>query len=224
MNKALIVRLNLLFFIGLSLILGCGASESSGGSAASGGSGGSGGDGGAGGSTSTSGCGQGPGGSGGACGAACSADGEACDDGDPCTANDTCAAGDCVGVLTCEDAACAPLCKLPEATSEWSGSYVCNQGLTNLTLTITRKGSADLTAVFAFSEHPDNPGVPSGSFNMVGTFDPNGDVVELNATDWIRKPPGFETVDLEGVLDPTQIHIDGEVLAIGCSSFSVSKQ
>ncbi len=222
MNQPMIVRLNHLF-IGLSLMLGC--SESSGGSAASGGSGGSGGAGGSGGSTSTSGgAGQGPVGNGGAGGTACSADGDACDDGDRCTASDTCAAGDCVGVLTCEDAACAPLCKLPEATSEWSGSYVCNQGLTNLTLTITRQGSADLTAVFAFSEHPDNPGVPSGSFNMVGTFDPNGDVVELDATDWIRQPQGWGTVDLEGVLDPTQSHIEGEVLFNGCSSFSVSKQ
>ena len=54
----------------------------------------------------------------------------------------------------------------------WMGEYVCPQGKTTLALTITESPTGGADAIFQFSGHPMNPGVPMGSFQMKAAMDP----------------------------------------------------
>ncbi|MFG2294252.1 protein kinase [Streptomyces sp. NPDC048603] len=113
----------------------------------------------------------------------------------------------------------------PGVVGVWRGTYRCTQGLTRLDLTVNRAGGTALRAVFAFSAHPDNPAVPSGSFTMIG-FHENGRMV-LRGDQWIVQPPGYLTVDLEAtVTGDRPAVIRGTVAAAGsaCSTFAVDRQ
>jgi hypothetical protein len=111
---------------------------------------------------------------------------------------------------------------LPAIAGIWTGTYTCVQGLTDLRLTINRSGGDAVTAIFDFSADPSNPGTPSGSFAMTGTYSANGLV--LNQDYWINQPDGYSMVNLVAP-PPTGNTIQGTVQADspGCTSFSVSR-
>ena len=109
----------------------------------------------------------------------------------------------------------------------WYGSYVCNQGLTRLQLTLrTLRGSdpRQMEAEFVFSADPDNPTVPAGSFRMTGTLDSAG-ILALKQDRWLDQPvdPSYRMVDLEGrlVIGDGQAMIRGRVTTYGCQDFAV---
>ncbi|MEW2051306.1 serine/threonine-protein kinase [Streptomyces sp. NPDC005476] len=114
----------------------------------------------------------------------------------------------------------------PEAgtdlSGQWNGSYVCNQGITGLVLTIEQSSDGTAEAVFAFYPAPSNPQVPRGSFAMAGTVE-NG-VLTLRATHWIDQPPDYLTVDLQAAPDSsTPDHLDGRIYGSGCTTFSADR-
>lgn len=110
---------------------------------------------------------------------------------------------------------------LPAIAGTWTGTYTCAQGLTGLRLTINNSGGGALTATFVFYAVPSNPGVPSGSFAMTGTYSASGLV--LNQDHWINEPSGYSMVDLVAP-PPTGNTLQGTVQAVGgCTSFSVSR-
>ncbi|MFF4960777.1 serine/threonine-protein kinase [Streptomyces sp. NPDC001222] len=107
-------------------------------------------------------------------------------------------------------------------TGQWNGSYVCNQGITGLVLTIEDHDDGTADAVFAFYPAPSNPQVPRGSFAMAGTVQ-NG-VLTLRATHWINQPPGYLAVDLQGTYDTsTPNHLDGRIYGPNCTTFSADR-
>ncbi|MFD7614739.1 serine/threonine-protein kinase [Streptomyces sp. NPDC059828] len=104
----------------------------------------------------------------------------------------------------------------------WLGTYVCNQGITGLSLTIEDEGGGVVSALFRFFPDPSNPLVPRGSFAMRGTF-LDGELA-LRGAYWIEQPPGFLMVDLAAEYDPgTPGHLDGVVYGANCLSFSVAR-
>lgn len=109
----------------------------------------------------------------------------------------------------------------------WYGSYVCNQGLTRLRLTLSAiPGSRDrIGAEFAFSADPDNPSVPTGSFLMTGVFRPADQSLTLKQERWLDQPadPSYRMVDLEGRVSvgKDQAVIRGRVPNFGCEDFAV---
>jgi hypothetical protein len=107
-------------------------------------------------------------------------------------------------------------------TGTWTGSYVCSQGETGLSLVIQAAPGGTLSAVFNFYAVPDNPGVPSGSFSLTGTYSAAG--VNLTPDQWISQPPGWEMVGLSAGL-PTQdgTVLSGNVTTPGCGTFTVSR-
>ncbi len=111
---------------------------------------------------------------------------------------------------------------LPAIAGVWTGTYTCAQGLTDLRLTINSSGGGAVTAVFAFSADPSNPGTPPGSFAMTGTYSATGLV--LNQDHWINQPDGYSMVNLVAP-PPTGNTIQGTVQAdsAGCTSFSISR-
>jgi serine/threonine protein kinase len=115
-----------------------------------------------------------------------------------------------------------PVGAAEEITGRWLGSYVCNQGITGLSLTITDEGDGDVSAVFSFFPDPRNPLVPRGSFAMSGTY-ADGALL-LDGSYWIEQPPDFLMVNLAAQYDSdTPGHLDGSVYGPNCSGFSVAR-
>ncbi|MFE5208109.1 serine/threonine-protein kinase [Streptomyces sp. NPDC056600] len=109
-----------------------------------------------------------------------------------------------------------------DLSGRWNGSYVCNQGITGLVLTVDQYQDGSVTGVFAFYPAPSNPTVPRGSFAVAGTFESG--VLTLRATNWIEQPPGYLTVDLQAAYDPSAPgHMDGRVYGANCTTFSADR-
>ncbi|MER5948597.1 protein kinase [Streptomyces sp. NPDC001904] len=107
-------------------------------------------------------------------------------------------------------------------SGQWDGNYICNQGITGLSLTIEQHGDGTADAVFSFYPAPSNPGVPRGSFAMKGTF--TGRVLTLRASRWINRPSNFDAVNLSATYDTsTPDHLDGLILGGNCSTFSTER-
>ena len=111
--------------------------------------------------------------------------------------------------------------------SPWHGSYVCNQGLTRLQLTLRPLpgGGGRMEAEFVFAPDPDNPAVPTGSFRLTGSLDPQSGRLLLKQDRWLSQPsdPSYRMVDLDGTLlvAEGQALIRGQVTTYGCQDFAV---
>jgi len=113
-------------------------------------------------------------------------------------------------------------------SAPWYGSYVCNQGLTRLRLTLRPLPGGDgnrLEAEFAFTPDPDNPSVPNGSFHLAGSLNPTSGILVLKQDRWLEQPsdPGYRMVDMEGrlIVGEGQAMIRGRVTTYGCQDFAV---
>ena len=76
-------------------------------------------------------------------------------------------------------------------SAPWHGSYVCNQGLTRMQLTLRPlpgNGGNRIAAEFVFSSDPDNPSVPTGSFSLTGTVNRNDRTLTLKQERWLEQP------------------------------------
>jgi len=118
-----------------------------------------------------------------------------------------------------------PATPAPQANSGvagvWTGTYTCAQGLTDLRLTINDSGGGALTAIFDFYADSSNPGTPSGSFAMTGTYSASGLV--LDQDHWINQPDGYSMVNLVAP-PPSGNTIQGTVEDLGgCTTFSISR-
>ena len=115
---------------------------------------------------------------------------------------------------------------LQTVTSPWHGSYVCNQGLTRLQLTLRPlSGGQRWEADFAFAPDPDNPNVPKGSFRLAGLLDRATGQLVLKQQHWLEQPDdaSYRMVDLAGALQigVGQALIRGRVTSYGCEDFAV---
>ena len=104
----------------------------------------------------------------------------------------------------------------------WTGTYVCSQGETGLRLAIQEASGGALTATFNFYAVPANPGVPSGSFTMTGTYSQAG--MHLTHGHWISEAAGYEMVDLSAPLASNGgDRLSGTVTTSGCTTFNVTR-
>ncbi|HVY88573.1 MAG TPA: hypothetical protein VG942_06870 [Hyphomonadaceae bacterium] len=109
-----------------------------------------------------------------------------------------------------------------DITGEWSGKYICGQGVTALQLHIAKGQGKAITATFIFGPLPENPTVPNGAYQMRGTFDPATSRMKLSGIKWIKAPDGYIMVGLDGHLALTGEKITGVVPDLyGCTDFEV---
>lgn len=105
----------------------------------------------------------------------------------------------------------------------WKGAYGCAQGVTGLTLTIEPPVDGVVSATYEFYAVAENPGVPSGSFRMTGSYDAGK--LSLQGSEWIDQPPGYVMVDYvsnpDVGIDPH--HLFGGVQGAGCTLFTMDK-
>ena len=100
---------------------------------------------------------------------------------------------------------------LPIRTS-WEGHYFCTQGKTAMRLTIETNPGGEAIVLFEFGPLPDNPYVPVGSYQLIGTHAPGDDgttVLELSPDKWIVQPPGYASVSLSAEIDGDHAEISG---------------
>ena len=119
--------------------------------------------------------------------------------------------------------AAAPAAAQDELRGTWRGDYVCAQGNTALALTIEPRKDGTLAALFHFEAAPDNPDVPTGCYEMQGRFTPSAGDVSLAPLRWIRRPPNYVMVGLDGRLSGDGRQIEGLVHGPGCSLFRVQR-
>lgn len=105
---------------------------------------------------------------------------------------------------------------------DWTGEYVCNQGVTGMTLRIDRV-EPDIRARYIFYRIDENPNLPSGCFTLRGAYDPASGALKLFQFEWIRQPEGWLMVDLDGVVDPLGPAFAGAVFGYNCTTFTLQK-
>lgn len=99
----------------------------------------------------------------------------------------------------------------------WVGSYTCLQGRTPLSLFVSTDTDGVPAAYFHFGKAGTDR--PEGCFTMQGTA-LNGRM-SLTAAEWRRRPVGYVTVDLNGMLSADSFA--GTVVGPGCTSFSLTR-
>lgn len=96
-------------------------------------------------------------------------------------------------------------------SGEWEGSYYGQQGKTALKLEITSiDENGNVEAVFNFSEHPDNQGVPNGKYTMTGTYNFLTKKINLMANEWINHPSGYLLLGIDADVDTEKLIISGK--------------
>jgi hypothetical protein len=109
--------------------------------------------------------------------------------------------------------------------SVWEGTYVCNQGMSSVTLTIDvdRKGNA--TARYDFGPVPSNPTVPVGAYALTGTVtrQPGGGFTgSFETTEWILHPTGYFMVPLTVETGDGRT-MTGKIQHQSCHSFQTTR-
>jgi hypothetical protein len=111
-----------------------------------------------------------------------------------------------------------PAGSAPRIAGTWKGTYLCNQGTTGLTLTLTGRPEA-LTGVFHFYPVDRNAQVQTGKFTMTGSFDTSSKVLMLRGGQWIEQPGNVYVVDIHASVDLAAGTIAGSIIGKfpGCS-------
>lgn len=105
----------------------------------------------------------------------------------------------------------------------WRGAYHCNQGNTALALTIEPRKDGSLAALFHFELAADNPGVPTGCFEMEGRFEPATGQMMLRPVRWVLRPGGYLMVGLDGLVSVEGERMEGAVRGPGCTAFRIER-
>jgi hypothetical protein len=115
--------------------------------------------------------------------------------------------------------------RLSGLAGTWEGEYTCAQGATGLKLIISEPDGTSLPAVFEFFPLPQNPGAKAGSYSMLGTLNPNGQLV-FKQQQWINQPPGYVMVDIAvtSPIEESTTQLSGDVLDSACKGFSVRRR
>jgi len=105
----------------------------------------------------------------------------------------------------------------------WVGEYLCMQEATGVTLTISSKQDDSLEAIFSFYPTKANPKAKEGEFSMKGDIDSRG-LFSLTPVSWVKRPPRFSMVRVDGQLNDEENSISGKIIYSGCSTISLSKK
>ncbi|MGA2824816.1 MAG: hypothetical protein ABSF03_01690 [Streptosporangiaceae bacterium] len=110
---------------------------------------------------------------------------------------------------------------IPTLTGTWTGTYTCSQGLTGIRLVLQAK-DGKLTGTENFFAVKGNPGVPSGSLTVTGTY--SNTATGINPGHWIKQPAGYELEHLTaGPPEAGKLH--GKVIpSSACTTFTVTKE
>jgi hypothetical protein len=130
--------------------------------------------------------------------------------------------GICLGFLIAAGLASPADAQERSAGGEWTGKYVCGQGVTGARLILSEDGSR---GVFHFYPLPENPRVPEGCFQVNGVFNATtGDLAILPSGTWYLKPRGYSPAAFTGAVDQRGQNFAGKIVGLeGCASIFMSR-
>jgi len=108
-----------------------------------------------------------------------------------------------------------------ELSGEWEGQYLCAQGLTNFTLSLSPVVGSNsvFEGTFFFFPHHSNPHVPNGKYTIKSTLMDNNGRFEINPVTWVNQPNGYIFAQMYGSLIQDGKAMKGMVNLEGCKSF-----
>ena len=136
----------------------------------------------------------------------------------------------------------------PSIEGAWEGRYVCAQGPNGASLTIkalpywpgfqvylhrllmgwlrnpetkveeVQPDHQQIEAQFRFYPLPENPGVPTGAFELTGTYNLALRILDLYPAKWLERPEGYDLVGVKGVLDEDGQSLKGALDGAGCGA------
>lgn len=109
--------------------------------------------------------------------------------------------------------------------SVWEGTYVCNQGLSAVKLTLDVGPANDVIARYDFGPVPSNPSVPQGAYLLTGSLvseGRNGFSGELTDSEWIVRPPAYFMVPL-AIETGDGKSMTGTIRHPSCTSFQATR-
>jgi hypothetical protein len=112
----------------------------------------------------------------------------------------------------------------PPSFSVWEGRYVCTQGPTAMRLTISVKPDGTARVRFDFRALPENPGVPTGAYQLIGSMLLNSDgTLELRASpdQWFDQPSGYQMVGLRAQSDAAHRTLTGRITHENCGELEL---
>ena len=104
------------------------------------------------------------------------------------------------------------------AGQRWVGSYLCAQGRTQLVLRIVDVSDLRVEAIFDFVHAASGA---AGAFRMHGSYDPATRGLLLQPGAWIRRPPNYTSVPIEGRISDDATTYAGRMLHPACGGFAV---
>src|ERR1700712_4695208 len=107
------------------------------------------------------------------------------------------------------------------AGGEWTGKYVCGQGVTGARLILSPDGSR---GVFHFYPLPDNPRVPEGCYQVTGVFNDATGALAIIPGEWYLKPRGYTGAAFSGTIEAGSQNFSGKINGLqGCASVFLSR-
>ena len=107
------------------------------------------------------------------------------------------------------------------AGGEWTGKYVCGQGVTGARLILSEDGSR---GVFHFYALPENPGVPEGCYQVTGIFNNVTGALAVVPGSWYLQPRRYQSAAFSGIVDERGQNFAGKIIGMkGCASVFLSR-
>ncbi|MBX3268697.1 MAG: protein kinase [Sandaracinaceae bacterium] len=103
------------------------------------------------------------------------------------------------------------------AGQRWRGTYQCAQGHTQLTLSIRAVTGRRVAAIFRFQH-----ATARGAYHLAGDYQPATRRLALSPGAWIERPPNYETVGMDGAVDPSGRLYAGRITNPACGAFRVT--
>lgn len=102
---------------------------------------------------------------------------------------------------------------------DWTGTYTCEQGLTDLDLKIV--AMHDDTIDDALFDFDWEGGPTTGSYHLSGSFDPSSGIATLTPGNWVDQPSGWISVGMSG--PASENGFSGNITNGACTTFSITK-
>ncbi len=102
----------------------------------------------------------------------------------------------------------------------WAGSYVCGQGYTGATLSITSLRGDNFEGSFHFYPTAKNPNMPEGRYTVYGQYDRESQRILINPGRWLKRPTDYYNTIIVGSFDASNNTLSAFFQGItGCTSF-----
>ena len=127
----------------------------------------------------------------------------------------------CLGLLLAAGMALPAAAQSRSAGGEWTGKYVCRQGVTGARLILSADGSR---GVFHFYPLPENPRAAEGCYQVTGVFNETSGALAIIPGAWYLKPRNYLPAAFNGTVDARGENFEGRIVGLeGCASVFLSR-